>query len=84
LPESMYLNRHGLIPNTPEDKWQLSQSLTPSEVFADMFVAWVYGGWVNSGEYMLAGRQRRELMEGNMAAWVRYASSLPPWGAPSR
>jgi hypothetical protein len=46
--ESSYMpadtkNRNGFY--GPPDSWQLSTDMGDTEIFADMFVGWVYGKW---------------------------------------
>jgi RHS repeat-associated protein len=89
LSPGLYNNRLGLIENTNTEWWQFhvtdatdAESVRRSETFADMFLAWVYRGWVKTGQpgVVRAGQQRQIFMNDNMANWIVYASNLPPWG----
>jgi hypothetical protein len=51
---------------------QFSHDISPSEIFADMFVGWTFGGW---GDNRL-GDARRDYME-DMNTWVLRASQIP-------
>ena len=44
-----------------------------SEVFADMFIGWLYNKWENSAY----GTERKKFMDENMPHWIRQAMALP-------
>ncbi|MFH2103693.1 MAG: hypothetical protein ABIJ39_10110 [Chloroflexota bacterium] len=54
--------------------WVQSIVVNGSEVFADMFIGWVYNRWENS-EY---GTERRRFMDTNMEGWIRQAIMRGP------
>ncbi|MGD2162622.1 MAG: papain-like cysteine protease family protein [Anaerolineales bacterium] len=55
----------------PDNMWRQhpEENATPNEVFADMFLGWVYGEWLNGRE----GNQRRDYMDKKMTDWLRNA-----------
>jgi len=62
----------GLIDN---DAWRFSRENTPGEIYADMFVAWVYSGWVQGeeGELDPESIARRNFMDIHMYRWIQRA-----------
>jgi hypothetical protein len=52
----------------PDNMWRQhpEENATPNEVFADMFLGWVYGEWLNGRE----GIQRRDYMDKKMPDWL--------------
>jgi hypothetical protein len=49
--------------------WIQSPENTPSEIFADQFLGWVYGKWADNA----FGRQRRDFMDDHMRNWITQA-----------
>ena len=52
--------------------WQQSNSGTPNEEFADMFLGWAYNRWEDS----VAGRTRSQWIATNMPNWIALAITL--------
>ncbi len=52
------------------DNWQFGWDNTASEVFADMFIGWVYNTWDLSGRDGGLGTQRMTLMNSKMPLWL--------------
>jgi hypothetical protein len=55
--------------------WIQNSAVTSSEVFADMFLGWVYNKWDNDPHGF--GNARRKFMTDNMANWITQAMSSP-------
>ncbi len=49
--------------------WIQSIQTSPSEVFADMFIGWVYNKWEDSPQ----GEARKKFMNEYMRSWIRKA-----------
>jgi hypothetical protein len=65
--------RSGTVGNLP---WQQSGRATPNEDFADMFLNWTLGSFVNSTlrpRGTAAGRARYRWMNANMPGWIALA-----------
>jgi hypothetical protein len=59
------INRNGFY--GPALSWQLSTDMSASEIYADMFLGWVYGKWEagpQKGKYSIAGQDKAEFMYG--------------------
>jgi RHS repeat-associated protein len=51
--------------------WQWSKEETAGEIFADMFIGWVYNRWETIGtELAPLGQQRADYMHANMGGWI--------------
>jgi hypothetical protein len=55
----------------PLNKWQFSDRLSSGEIFADMFVGWIYGAWPSSPD---ADRSREYYMRMMGPFIVNYVS----------
>ncbi len=57
------------------DNWQFrltSQQLEPSEIFADMFVGWVYDTWDTNNDVIVdVAKERRDFMDENMPIFIQ-------------
>jgi RHS repeat-associated protein len=51
--------------------YSFGQDVSGSEIFADMFVGWVFGQWANNA----LGPVRQEVMTTNMSGWIADARS---------
>jgi RHS repeat-associated protein len=51
--------------------WQYSRDLGSGEIFADMFIGWVYNQWeVSNNEFTPTAIKRSDYMEKNMSGWI--------------
>jgi RHS repeat-associated protein len=56
--------------------WQYSLVPSPGEIFADMFLGWVYNRWAklpNSEKLTKMGQERKSYMNLNMVDWIMIA-----------
>jgi hypothetical protein len=73
-PDGFYTDEHGSMTWVQSIQDATTGEASPgSEVFADMFLGWVYGKWA-SDPY---GDARSRFMNGRMSGWVRTAISKP-------
>jgi len=71
------INRNGFY--GPALSWQLSTDMSPSEIYADMFLGWVYGKWEPGqlGKYSLAGQSKAEFMYGTNTYILKLLGLYP-------
>ncbi len=72
LPDDI-VNREGFA--GPRPGWQHSSSSDSGEIFADMFIGWVYGAWETNdlGNMTTAGNAKSNFMTTNMSAFINIA-----------
>jgi hypothetical protein len=77
LPDILRNTRLGLRMNSSDPAkgyWQFHpDSNEMYEVFADMFVAWTYGGWAEDKNGTLAGKIRSGIMDIDMPRFIEAA-----------
>jgi hypothetical protein len=69
LPDNLFSSRDGLA-DEPAWTWQHSEDINRGEIFADMFVGWVFDKWANPLVSDLAG-ERAEWMSKNMPTFYK-------------
>ena len=65
-------NREGFY--GPPLSWQLSIDMGNGEIFADMFIGWVYGKWgMRGGRLTVPARKKARFMSTHMPTFIRQA-----------
>ena len=71
LTTNMSENRNGLA--GPLWTWQQSKDISKSEIYADMFLGWVYDEWAQpKSEYYNVGVNRQNFMKLYMPHWIAH------------
>jgi hypothetical protein len=65
-------NRNGFY--GPNSSWQLSTDMADTEIYADMFVGWVYGKWQRDNKgYLTADAAAKSAYMSNTASYINMA-----------
>ena len=57
--------------------WVQSPTVSDTEVFADMFLGWVYNKWDDTPSGRVYGQERARFMNARMPGWIRDAMRKP-------